>query len=539
MPRPETPLQKLHIRLMKSTLGRIEDALEEPSTLRAYRIRTGMPFEGRLYVAPPAQGSPPWMEFVETGIQGSLERLTNRSNAAILIIRASGRWFAITFGYGRHHLREDCLVPDFGLRTALNSLDHSSLRSLDSLTIEEQTLHTRAQASRASGLQAFGLDVGKDILRAVTGLPRAEVDLNSVSGSEATLAVTARTDFRGLARLCSLLLRLYKMTAYRDHFAWVDNVARVSDPVLVSRLDEDLIAHLSSEGQARPYLAPPEPIEWEEIDGFNYTHQRRSIEPDMNLETYLGGRKHLSPDLDTISSEKVYVYGADHTIPMKHWSVYKCLVFETRADGHTYILTAGTWFEIDPLYARRIRRAIASMPVSHLRLPAARIGKDGRKEPEADYNRRAARSDPTLALMDSRLAACESAGSPIEYCDLFSTSRQMVHVKHRKGGSSSLSHLFAQARTSAEAFLADEQFRSEVRTHLANVGRRWAQLVPADKPDPALYQIVLAIIDAAQANPGEHLPFFSQLNLVRTYEELTSFGYVVSLLGIQMAGGSG
>jgi hypothetical protein len=31
------------------------------------------------------------------------------------------------------------LEPDFGLRTALNSLDHSSLRALDSLTIEDQT----------------------------------------------------------------------------------------------------------------------------------------------------------------------------------------------------------------------------------------------------------------------------------------------------------------------------------------------------------------------------------------------------------------
>jgi len=539
MPRNNVSLQKLHIRLVKPSVHRMDQALENASTLQKFQLRRGFPFEGRLYLAPPAQGAPRWLEFVETGIEGPIGRLTNRTNAAVLMIRVVERVFAITFGFGRHQLRESLLVPDFGLRTALNSLAHSSLRSLDTMTVEDLILHTRAQASRASGIMAFGLDVGKDILRGVTGLPRADVPLHSLSGSESTLAVTARTDFAGLGELCTLLLRQYARRSYRQHFAWVDNVARVTDPAILDDLDSELLEHLNSPNPSHAYLAPPEPIEWENVQGFNYTHHRRSLEVDMSLRSYLQDAANPDLDIDTIRSDKVFVYGLDEMHPTDQWPIYKCLVFETTKDNHAYVLTAGTWFEIAREFAQRIRRRLRTIPAADLALPPAEKTTDDRVEPEGDYNVRVSRSIPTLALMDKKLAACASAGAPIEFCDLFSTSRYIVHIKHRKGGSSSLSHLFAQGRASCEALLSDEQFRSEVREHLADVGRRWERLVPHNKPDPSHYNVVFAIIGASGANSAIGIPFFSQLNLLRTFESLTSLGYRVTLLGVPIAAPAG
>ena len=180
----EKPLQRLHVQLLKSGVQRVDEVLEDGVDVNRYEIRGGFDFDGRLYVAPPNQTPPSWLTFVQTGIRGQLQELTNRTNAAVLVLRRKTRIFAFTFGHGRHLLRASALVPDFGLKTALNALQHDSLRSLDSFTIEGQTIHTRAQASRASGIEVFGLDVSRDIVRAVTGTPRVDIPLHGVSGSE-------------------------------------------------------------------------------------------------------------------------------------------------------------------------------------------------------------------------------------------------------------------------------------------------------------------------------------------------------------------
>ncbi len=532
MPRREISSHSLHVRLLKTSVSRFDQALEDPTPLKQYDVRSDLGFEGKLYVEPPAQGAPPWLEFVQTGIDGEIGRLINRSNSAVLLVYRSGRIFAFPFGHGRFLLRPGFLVPDFGLRTALNSLDHSSLRSLDSFTIEDQTVHTRAQTSRASGLQSFGLDVGKDILRAVTGLPKSGIKLQSVSGSESSLAVIAPTDFKGLGPLCDMVLGLYKDDAYREHFAWVDNIRRVRDDAKIDKLDRKLIQDLKRGAVSTAYLAPPEPIEWQDVRGFSYTHSKRHHETDMNLNSYLSGISLESLDAEAIKNDRVFQYGPDDVEPSDQWSVYKCLVFETSTQDETYALSAGIWFEVDKAFARRIRARLSGIPTSSLKLPRVFQQDDGHLEPEGDYNRRASGRRGSVVLMDQKLAACAMAGDSIEFCDLLSISRHLVHVKHRKGGSSSLSHLFAQARVSAEAFLSDENFREGVRDHLAEYGDRWQRLIPARSPVPALYRIVFAILGVTGAQPGSRIPFFSQLNLVRTYESLASRGFGVEVLGI-------
>jgi len=93
MPR-ELPLQRLHVRLLKSGIRRVDDALEDRVSVNRYQLRSGLGFDGRLYIAPPSQSPPPWLEFVQTGIAEDLQEMLNRSNAAVLMIRRRGRIFA-------------------------------------------------------------------------------------------------------------------------------------------------------------------------------------------------------------------------------------------------------------------------------------------------------------------------------------------------------------------------------------------------------------------------------------------------------------
>src|SRR5260370_41653865 len=132
-----------------------------------------------------------------------------------------------------------------------------------------------------------------------------------------------------------------------------------------------------------------------------------------------------------------------------------------------------------------------------------------------------------MALLDTKTARCRGTSTGIEVCDLLSDDGDLLHVKHRKGGSSSLSHLFAQGRMSAEALLRDEDFRRDARRLLRDIRHGWERRIPADKPDPGDYQVVFAILGAPVEHTGEDLPFFSQLNLVRTYEAVVALGYRV------------
>ncbi|WP_168409232.1 TIGR04141 family sporadically distributed protein, partial [Erwinia amylovora] len=82
---------------------------------------------------------------------------------------------AITFGYGRSLLEQSYFVSDFGIKSALNMLKPDSLRSVDTFTIDDSPVQKKTQASLDTEISMFGVDISKDILRAVTGSPLDEV----------------------------------------------------------------------------------------------------------------------------------------------------------------------------------------------------------------------------------------------------------------------------------------------------------------------------------------------------------------------------
>ena len=157
---------------------------------------------------------------------------------------------------------------------------------MDSFAIEGQTVHTRTQASRAGGIELFGINIGKDILRAVTGTPRKNVPLVGISGTEFTLVVSTRTDFPGLGKLCDDLLGFYQKHTYKDHFSWVDNVRKVKDPTILDKLHETLIEELKLRSKGIVIFSPPEPVDWGDIRCFDYTHNRNINDLEPQIDNY-------------------------------------------------------------------------------------------------------------------------------------------------------------------------------------------------------------------------------------------------------------
>jgi uncharacterized protein (TIGR04141 family) len=125
-----------------------------------------------------------------------------------------------------------------------------------------------------------------------------------------------------------------------------------------------------------------------------------------------------------------------------------------------------------------------------------------------------------LYLFDKELVRFQGERGPVEFCDLLSEARQIVHVK-RGSRSSLLSHLFMQGCVAAEAFVDYRPLRVQIRERLPAI----AHLIPEGDPVPSEYEIVYALLHEGQRT----LPFFSKVALTTICRQLRRMHYRVGL----------
>ncbi len=158
-------------------------------------------------------------------------------------------------------------------------------------------------------------------------------------------------------------------------------------------------------------------------------------------------------------------------------------------------------------------------------------GKEKSKiESEGDYNERAA-NDFSYHLLDKKLVKSNRTTTSIELCDLMTANKQFIHVKHRKGGSAGLSHLFAQGNVSAEILLGDKEFRKSARVVLKRVEDGLQHSVSLDDFKSDGVEIVFLILGEDSSTLKANLPFFSKVNLSKAFENLSQRGFDVSIAG--------
>jgi len=520
----------LTILLIKKKYKDYKETLKEPDELDEYELNTSVAFEGALLVQPTRENPPTWLEFVQRGIAGNIEFSNNASNSAVLFIKSSSRIFALTFGHGRHLLKQETFERNFGLKVALNTVNPQKLRSIDIRTFEELPLYIRQQASAASSMSVFDIDIDSDLLRAMTGQPIQEDFGLRITGAD-SLALNSRIDFSDIGKKCEQILSAYKSNKYKKNFGWVDHLQSVRDPLLKEKLDGYLLAAINTDDKEDIYLSPPEPLDWLTVEGFQYSPERRSNEwrADLNLSDYLD----LLSDEDAVSAKllrnhRVNVKFVDADESAAKWTIYECLVSQVKLEKYLYVLTGGQWFQIEKKYANRVLDDLKNIPNEDSFLLDAEVG-----EKEGDYNERIASNMPGLVLMDKKTIRSEGATTPIEFCDLFSKDKQIIHVK-RKTQSAMLSHLFGQGTVSAELFLRDDTFRDSVRTVLMNQKPNLSNLVPKNRPTTSDYQVIYAIITDGKRKWPDCLPFFSQIYIRQNARRLGNFGYKVLLSRIRL-----
>jgi uncharacterized protein (TIGR04141 family) len=518
--------QRLNLFLMKEGTLRTGVLHDDVIGLTHIPIAPGLNFEGEIITKGTPPNPPRWQQFVQSGTHQQLGVLLNQSASCLIVLSIADRVFAVSFGFARRWIDERRIVRRFGMIVTLNVVHPDRIRSVDREEFETIQRKTRSQTSISSSMDSFGLDIQRDLVRAVTGQPEDQSFAHYVTGAD-NLIITAPITFDRLGSKCVEAFGHFQSDRYRIRYPWIDNFVRVSDPAEIAALDQALVEAIRTGAAGGAFLTPPDTLDIHEHRGFRYPRERRTDEPhpDLRIDDLLARIDLAELSLDKLKQWRIREYTTDDETPSREFHVYNALLYEVARGAKLYVLSLGEWFEIAQDYVAAVSAELARLRDNDT-LSTVDAYAD---ETEGEYNTRAAAaSGGVLALLDARTVAYGGGRSSIEVCDLLSIDRDFIHVK-AKTKSSTLSHLFSQGLNSAQAF-RDARFRQLAYAVCPATHRALFE----GEPRASDYTVTYAIISHAQGDLRQALPFFSKQSLANAARTLTNIGYNVRLKKIQV-----
>ena len=516
---------KLSVYLIKEEYTKSQDILKNFDGLQLQDL----PGVGTFYFGASHQHSPDWIKnFFGDSLDSNLE-LFNSTSKAVLLIELDvepnkKRIFAIPFGYGWTFLNEGVYEERFGLKITLNVVDATNLRRIDKKNMSSVPKDTIEQLSRGGEASDFGIDIEQDLIQSVTGKAKEDFFGNTITG-KSSLSVSVKVRLPNIKNFLKKCYEKFISLDYKKDFGWIDQVSEIKDPKLTAILDSKLIENIKKDELDKIWLAVPEIIDWSIVAGFSYkSNKKEGIEDDIRLYSFLDSLpedKRNNLDLELLKNKRVYCFDANNDEIRHMWRIYDCLYCEIYDEEakKTYLLSNGNWYEIEKDFAMQVNSDFVKIrnSESEFKIPEYNY------KNENEYNKKVAQEDNNFCCMDGHLINHGGGYSKIEFCDLFTKNKKIIHIK-RYGGSTVLSHLFSQGTVSGELFLADENFRKKVNDKLPE-GYKIEN--PDHKPTSDDYEIIFGILSSSK-NALE-LPFFSKVTLRNAKRRLETFGYKVSV----------
>lgn len=493
-----------------------ESALADRETSTKYVVQLNQ-VESTLYIKANHPHLPKWANAFE-GLLELRHFGKGSSVSAVLLVESSGRLFAATFGYGRMMLAQGCWEERFGLRVVLNTIDSKEIRSVDKHSLDALGRHSRVQTSKAANVGDFGIDIEQDLLKAVTGTPKKQDLLGTrLTGADSLRLSPPKSTLKTLPKLLKDLYDASRARDYLNDFPWIDQLREVTSKATGQALDELLVDALDRQAFDTLRLAVPSIVDWSRISRFRFEGIGDAFERveldliELNAIVVDGQRSWE----DAFRSARVSAVD-DDGISVEGWQLKKCISGELELDEKTFVLTGGRWFEVERRFVDSINAAVQKIPAFEA-LPSY----DDKNE--AAYCTRVAQESEMWSLMDRDPVTYGGGRSRVEFCDLFRANDQtLLHVK-RYGGSSPLSHLFAQGLVSGEAFRGDSAFRELVNKKLP-VKHRFADTLVA----PTDCRVAFGIVKANSLS----LPFFAKVALKQSAQRLRNLTFSVALAHI-------
>jgi uncharacterized protein (TIGR04141 family) len=160
-------------------------------------------------------------------------------------------------------------------------------------------LQSREQAGRDVGFEGFEFDTDIDLLKSITAksAPIDGEEQDTYSGRD-SVTVYTRVDLDSFTTIAETLFAAYQKKTYQKSYPWIDKITQERDASVVKLLDEALVQKITQGEFAKIWLAIPEILNWEEIDGFSYRPPSQNpkkagpvLHPDIDLESWLAESK--------------------------------------------------------------------------------------------------------------------------------------------------------------------------------------------------------------------------------------------------------
>lgn len=521
-------VNKLSMFLIKEDLIKHEDILKDFDKLKSKTLDLGIFYSGESHTSVPA-----WINNFFGQTLGDI-KLFNASTKAVLLVpvqvsSSKKLIFALTFGFGWLLLKPGSYEERFGLKTILNIIDPNSLRSIDKQSMSTLSKHTREQMSRDGIASDFGIDIEQDIVRSITGKSKDKRFGKTLTGKD-SLNLTPQVNITNLMDLLKICYEKFKSDEYKKDFGWIDQMEEIRDPKIIEQLNDNMFKNINDKKFNKIWMAVPEIIEWADISGFTYKNSKRELNTysDINLGDFLdslSAEEKENVSLKTFKNKYVYCHSSSSEEIKYHWKTFACIYCELYDDQKKkmFILSNGSWYEVEESFANQVQADFLKLRNEDPSI----VLPDYKNKNENDYNEEIPRQNNSICSMDRKIINFGGGYSKIEFCDLFTNDKKIVHVK-RYSGSSQLSHLFSQGVVSGELFLAESEFRIKVNNELP-ASHKFSN--ETDKPKASDYEIVYAIISSS--NNDLEIPFFSKVSLRNAKRRLETYGYKVSLQKIK------
>ena len=528
----------LNVRLLRAghTIAKAFSESFAPGAERALEQRPWTGVDGAsLFIGQIYSNTPGWRSFLEIGSPDLPTGIFTGGAGAVLFLPVADRMAAVCFGHAHIALNDDAFERQFGLKVTLNTVPRGQLRTLDLATPDAVTFQKRVQASKDSDLQEFGVDMLRDLARVAGGTPSDRTFAHFVAGKD-SLSITCEVEADTIQAKCAEILGAYKLTTYRQQFAWVDNMRRVAEKDVVAELDQKLFDALGDLRAGNPsdlHMAPPEIVDYTEGSELHYNGfgSHGTNFHSLSIEDYVVelNRCAFAGDMAEIKEgHTIKAKGDDEEEFSEKWRVYNCFVFETtlgtRKTQQHFVLFAGTWYRVEKQFKDRVEAFFDAMP------KAAIIGATKCRN-EEDLIADIVATRPDLLKLDQQFIPPTGVKyANLEACDFFSKDKKFIHLKdgHSSGP---ISHLWSQGVVSADAFVTDAGFRQRLRAKVRSLGGGFETLLPksTEKVARDSYGVVYGIMRKPYADGTLGLPFFSKVSLQAAAERIAQFGIPLSI----------
>lgn len=479
---------------------------------------------GILYYDTSIVTQPKW---VKSFFKESFEELKQANSRAVLVIKTKDneRLFAITFGLGKHMIKDEAINHDFGIKVLLNSINDNEIKVLSKQSLVGNHNISQEQLPKATNITDFNFDTEQDLAKKFVGKPSDGIFKNcTITGGE-VLSLSNEYNIDNIKDLVEKAYATYSLDNYKKNFLWIDNVHLIKKKEERKELDKLLDEKIRNE-EVELRLMLPEVINWEALECFRYINTNSPKYDYLDIDNYLEtiGIKQKELTVEIMNRNKVLLYATwSDSTPFNRWTIYKCLIVEINEQDSIYCLVNGDWYKVNNNFYKTINDFYKNIHISDIDFI------DFQYDKEDDYNDALANHLNNASLLHKATIKTEETVYGVEVADVY-WNNKFIHIKNGTK-SSSLSHLFNQGYVSGN-LLMQANFREKCIEIFSKEFSNPNLLANLTEFQAENNEIVLAII-SKQVDDRPKIPFFSKITLKNIVTVLKNYGYNVTIKNIK------